>query len=136
MFLDVFAAGNPGVLLMFGLVSGPALVLAGAMRERWMTWSYGAMWLVAIVLFMTPWHPRKRFANDLRSITTGMTLEQVRSCLERYQLRVDSDGPNLRHGGGDRELDYAWTSDGGYDADIGCVTLEAGRVLRVEFLRD
>lgn len=95
--------------------------------------------LVSAIVFL-PWHPRKRFVDDLHSIRIGMTVEEVERVMGAYERRVDSTSPytfpdRTYDGPADRQISFGSTV-AAYDADIAEVTFLNGRVVYVEFQPD
>ncbi len=145
--LDLFAGGlihRPpwAIAALLGYSSLPALIGVLAFRTSWRGRGLLVAAAVVGVLVFVPWHPRKRFVNDLYSIRVGMTVEEVRRIMGRYEPRGDEtwSGPcpyGAYHGPGDRQIGFAWTStDWAYDADVGDITFLDGRVVNVEFHPD
>jgi len=143
--VDVFAAAGPSagraaVLLLTVL---PLVVTARQLRTR------GALPIAAIavaviaVLAALPWHPRKKFARDLFSITPGMP---TAAAIERMHGWIQGPGAKWQPLGasgdaalatGEGVLIWRWNErDPAYDSDFGMVTIAGGRVAAVEFLPD
>ena len=87
-----------------------------------------------------------RFVRDLESLRPGMSLDEVKTAMAPYMI-----GPGEKWGrsavmeeqvlsmgrAAAGTLTFRWNADDPrYDSDWGVVTLEAGRVVRVEFIGD
>jgi hypothetical protein len=153
VWIDVYAAATlipwPALMVRVALLAAltaPALVLALLCRQGWMRAVYAGSVLLALGLFVTPWHPRKVFVRDLYSVRSGMTVDEVERVMGRY-----SRGPGAKWGvptppayptGSERaamtgSMLYRWNeTDGRYDSDWGKVSFERGKVVGVEFLPD
>jgi hypothetical protein len=145
--LDLFAGGllhlpHVNVALVLGYCALPAAIGLLAFRTPWAGRGLLVTAAVVGVLVFTPWHPRKRFVDDLFSIRIGMTVAEVERVMGAYERRVDSASPYTfpdrpYRGPADRQIGFAWNStDGAYDADVGEVTFFDGRVVHVEFQAD
>lgn len=148
-WLDVFAAGilfrGPLLLLVCAPLVGAALLLLRRERQRWMTVTGVAAAVVAIVLLVAPWHPRKRFARTLDALAPGMTVAAVQ---DRMQPYLRGAGPKWEQVAGwsdpsepgasfDGTLIWRWNDrDWQYDSDFGEVTFVRGRVAAAAFLPD
>jgi len=146
--LDVFCAGDARLLLAFVIVlcGAPMTASARFWRRRWKTWTCAACWVLALALFVTPWHPRKRFVRDLMSVRPGMVAADVERVMGKY---IAGPGWKWFPGGLDEtpivserappdgSVIYRWNDhDDSYDADRGFVTYSNGRVVEVEFSLD
>ncbi len=85
--------------------------------------------LVILALYVLPWTSRKPFLRDLYSIKPGMTASEVRQIMARYIEETPTSPTNLlmfRHN----------TTDARFNADIGRITIQDGKVVGVDFLPD
>lgn len=91
LWWDVFVADyalTPLPVLALGIVWFPALVVTllslGVPMPRTARLVSVAVLAAVLVLPFVPWHPRKLFAQRLRSLDAGMTVDQVESVMGGY----------------------------------------------------
>lgn len=116
-------------------VSLPALVWALLVRRRWSIAAYLATAALALVLVASPWHPRLRFIHALEALSPGITVAQVQTRMANYEggfLPPDESAVDF-----DGSLVYGWNrEDGDYNADVGHVVFESGRLVATGFSPD
>jgi hypothetical protein len=145
---DIFCAGcaKLGEVFVIALCGSPMLTSARFWRRRWKTRTCAACGLVALALFVAPWHPRKRFVRDLMSVRPGMVAADVERVMGKYIAGpgrkwfpgVPDETPIVsERAPTDGTVIYRWNDhDASYDADWGLVTYSNGRVVEVEFSSD
>lgn len=147
---DLFAAGArhhwlvPVITLTpVGLVA----LLAFASRERALRAAGAGLAVLAVLLTLVPWHPRKVFAARLDSIEKGMTVDEVEAIIGGYikghGWAIPDELPPPEYPEGEARahatgtMIYRWnTTSASYNADWGKVEFQDGKVVAVDFLPD
>ena len=123
-------------LALYVLWSAPLVLLY---RRRWKSIGFAILVTALAVGIWIP-SPRKAFVNDLLSVRPGMTVEQVMGKMAKYRGGDKFDlyvAPNEVPANATGHWYVGWNNDDGrYDADLGDIEFENGRVVNVEFLPD
>lgn len=102
------------------------LVVGGHRPVRGVAVSVLAVCAALAILYWTPWSSRKPFLRSFEQIRPGMSREQVRSIMGRYELTESEDGLTFRHN----------SRDDRFNSDYGVVYLKNDLVTATEFLPD
>jgi len=130
IFWDLIASGIGvrWVLLIAPAICVPPLIcMARLIRERWTMGLLATVGLVVAAVFLIPWNERKQFIMDLHSLSPGTSIAQVEEVMKDYMSAgVVEEG----------YISFRWSDEGAYNADIGVVRFDDGRVTSVRFHPD
>lgn len=131
---DTYSAAVPALEISL-ILAGPALccaLLALSWGRRWPLMTWVGLSVVAVVLVMVPWHPRKRFRNELRFILmSSLTKEEVRQRMSPYR-EIPS---TVTEANGNGSLFFRWNEAGEAPGGMGEVRFVNGRSAGTHFYR-